>query len=131
MTNPTTAMSNYIDGFMLPIPKIHVEAYKKVTEQVAKIWKEYGALAYAEYVCDDPHLEGTKSVTATAGAQDDEVVILGWVTFPSKAARDAANKAVPQDPRMHELIAPLINPEKLIFNPARMVYGGFQALVQV
>ena len=123
-------MTNYIDGFVLPIPRIHLEEYKKVAEQVAEIWKEYGAIAYYEFVGDDLHLEGTKSFIETVDAKEDEEIVFGWVVFPSKEIRDLANKKVPTDPRMIELVAPLTNPNKLIFDGSRMVYGGFKPLVK-
>lgn len=123
-------MSNYIDGFVLPVPRIYLSEYKKVAEKVAKIWKEYGALAYYEFIGDDLTLAGTKSFTTSAGAKEDEEIIFGWVVFPSKEIRDLANQKVPTDPRMIELVGPLTNPEKLIFDASRMIYGGFTPLVQ-
>lgn len=123
-------MNNYIDGFVFPIPRMHLDAYKIVAERVAEIWKEYGAIAYFEFVGDDLYLEGTKSFIETVAVKDDEEVVFGWVVFPSKAIRDLANEKVPQDPRMTELVAPLMNPSKLVFDPSRMLYGGFKPLVQ-
>lgn len=123
-------MANYIDGFVFPIQKIHLDEYRQVAEKVAQIWKAYGALAYFEYVGDDMTLEGTQSFTETVGAKEDEVVVFGWVLFPSKEVRDQANQEVPKDPRMATLVAPLVRPEKLIFDASRMVYGGFKPLVQ-
>ncbi|PKA82010.1 uncharacterized protein YbaA (DUF1428 family) [Ulvibacter sp. MAR_2010_11] len=123
-------MTNYIDGFVLPIPRIYLNKYKRVAEQVSEIWKEYGAIAYFEYIGDDLSLEGTRSFIETIDAKEDEAIVFGWVVFPSKEIRDAANKKVPTDPRMTELVTPLINPEKLIFDARRMVYGGFKPLVQ-
>lgn len=123
-------MSDYIDGFVFPIPRIHLNEYRSVAEKVAEIWKEYGALAYFEYVGDDLTLEGTRSFINTVDAKEDEAIILGWVIFPSKKIRDLANKQVPNDPRMIELVAPLTNPKRLIFDACRMVYGGFQPLVK-
>lgn len=123
-------MKNYIDGFVLPIPRIYLDEYKKVVEKVAEIWKEYGAIAYFEFVGDDLTLEGTKSFIEAVDAKEDEEIVFGWVVFPSKEKRDLANKKVPTDPRMTELIAPLTDPRKLIFDGSRMVYGGFQPLVQ-
>ncbi len=122
--------TNYIDGFVLPIPRIYMDEYKKAAEKVAEIWKEYGAIAYFEFVGDDLYLEGTKSFTETVDAKEDEEIVFGWVVFPSKEIRDLANKKVPADPRMTELVMPLTNPEKLIFDAGRMVYGGFKPLVQ-
>ncbi|QQS28250.1 MAG: DUF1428 family protein [Sphingobacteriales bacterium] len=123
-------MKNYIDGFVLPIPRIYLNEYKKVAEKVAEIWKEYGAIAYFEFVGDDLSLEGTKSFIETVDAKEDEEIVFGWVVFPLKEIGDLANKKVPADPRMTELVAPLTNPEKLIFDASRMVYGGFKPLVQ-
>ncbi|MDZ7772838.1 MAG: DUF1428 domain-containing protein [Balneolaceae bacterium] len=123
-------MTNYIDGFVLPVPRIHLNEYRSVAEKVAEIWKDYGAIAYFEFVGDDLSLEGTKSFIETVDANEDEEIVFGWVVFPSKEIRDLANKKVPTDPRMTELIAPLTNAEKLIFDASRMVYGGFKPLVQ-
>ena len=123
-------MKNYIDGFVLPIPRIHLDEYQSVAQKVAEIWKEYGAIAYFEFVGDDLSLEGTKSFTATIDAKEDEAIVFGWVVFPSKEIRDSANKKVPADPRMTALVAPLTDPDRLIFDGSRMVYGGFRPLVQ-
>ena len=123
-------MNNYIDGFVFPIPRIHLNEYRGVAEKVAEIWKEYGALAYFEYVGEDLNLEGTRSFIDIVNLKEDEVVVFGWVVFPSKETRDSANKQVPADSRMTELVAPLTDPKRLIFDSNRMVYGGFQPLVQ-
>jgi uncharacterized protein YbaA (DUF1428 family) len=123
-------MANYIDGFVLPIPRIHLNEYRSVAEKVAEIWKEYGALDYFEYVGEDLTLEGTRSFIKTLDAKEGESIIFGWIVFPSKETRDIANKQVPTDPRMVELVTPLTDPKRLIFDANRMVYGGFQALVQ-
>jgi uncharacterized protein YbaA (DUF1428 family) len=123
-------ITNYIDGFVLPIPRIYIDKYKKAAEKVAEIWKQYGAIAYFEFVGDDLSLEGTKSFIETVDAKEDEEIVFGWVVFPSKEIRDLANKKVSTDPRMTELVKPLTNPEKLIFDASRMVYGGFKPLVQ-
>jgi len=123
-------MEKYIDGFVLPVPRLHLEEYRSVVEKVAEIWKEYGALAYFEFVGEDMKLEGTRSFIEVVDLQEDEAVVFGWVVFPSKEVRDSANQQVPNDPRMTELVAPLVDSERLIFDAGRMIYGGFQPLVQ-
>jgi uncharacterized protein YbaA (DUF1428 family) len=75
-------------------------------------------------------LEGTKPFIETVDAKEDEVIVFGWVVFPSKEVRELANKKVLTDPGMTELVTPLTNPEKLIFDASRMFYGGFKPLVQ-
>ncbi len=123
-------MTNYIDGFVLPVPRVHLDEYKRVAEKVAGIWKEYGALEYFEYIGEDLKLEGTRSFTEVMDVKEDEAIVFGWVLFPSKETRESANKQVPHDPRMVELVTPLTESSKLIFDASRMVYGGFQPLVQ-
>ena len=124
-------MKNYIDGFVFPIPRIYLEEYKKVADKVAAIWKEYGVIAYFEFLGDDLSIEGTKSFIEIANAKEDEEIVFGWVVFPSKEIRDLANRKVPTDPRMAELVTPLTNPEKLIFDASRMIYGGFKPLIKL
>ena len=124
-------MPNYIDGFVFPIAKAHLEEYKTVAEKVAEIWKEYGALAYLEFLGDDLQVEGTASFTKTMEVKQNEQLIFGWVVFSSKEIRDEANKKVPQDPRMETLVKPLLDPDKMIFNANRMLYGGFKSFIEV
>lgn len=115
-------MAGYIDGFVLPIPRDRLGAYKRVVEAVAEIWKEHGALDYREYVGDDLVLEGTRSFTDLTAATDGDAIVFGWVEFASREARDLANEKVASDPRMAELI----NSSNTGFDAERMAYGGFQ-----
>ncbi|WP_395375759.1 DUF1428 domain-containing protein [Marinicella sp. W31] len=118
-------MTHYIDGFTLPIPRTHLDAYQKVAKDVARIWKEHGALDYREYVGDDMQTEGTGSFTGMLTAKDNEVIIFGWVAFASREARDLANERVASDPRM----TTLIDAEQIGFDAQRMAYGGFRPLL--
>ena len=126
----TEASTNYIDGFVFPIMSKHLKEYQAIANQVAAIWKEHGALNYCEYVLDDPTLEGTRSFAEAVNVIEEEVVIFGWVVFPSKEVRDNANAQVPNDSRMTDLVAPLFDPARMIFDAQRMVYGGFRPLIQ-
>ncbi len=123
-------MQNYIDGFIFPLPRIYLDEYKAVASQVVEIWKEYGALAYFEFVGEDLTLQGTCSFADLVDLNENEVIVFGWVVFPSKEIREQANKLVPADPRMSELVAPLTDPKRVIFDAERMFYGGFQSLIQ-
>lgn len=122
-------MTNYIDGFVFPVPQDYLNEYRRVAEAVAEVWREHGALAYFEYVGEDLKLEGTRSFPELVDVKEDEAIIFGWVVFDSREARDLANERVAADPRMTDLIAPLTNPSRMIFDASRMVYGGFQSLV--
>lgn len=88
------------------------------------------AIAYFEFVGDDLSLEGTKSFIDLVNTQEDEEIVFGWVVFPSKEIRDLANKKVPADTRMPALLATITEPDNLIFDASRMVYGGFRSLIQ-
>ena len=119
-------MTHYIDGFVLPIPRHRLDAYRRVVEGVAEIWREHGTLDYREYVSDDLSLEGTRSFTDALEAAEGEVIVFGWVVFASREARDLANQKVSADSRM----ADLVNSAESGFDPARMAYGGFVPFVQ-
>lgn len=118
-------MSNYIDGFVFPISRDHLNEYWRLSEAVAEIWKEHGALDYYEYVGDDMKLEGTRSFTDVVMATMDEIIVFGWVVFDSRETRDIANEKVAADPRMVDLI----DTSNSGFNAERMVYGGFRSHV--
>jgi len=118
-------MAHYIDGFVLPIPRDHLNNYKRLVDAVAEIWKEHGALDYREYVGDDMQLEGTRSFTDLMSSSENEVIIFGWVVFESREARDRANEKVANDPRM----AGLMESSNSGFDAKRMAYGGFKALI--
>ncbi len=119
-------MDHYIDGFVLPVSRDHLDEYKRLVEAVAKIWKEHGALDYREYLGDDLTLEGTRSFTDVVAASEGEAIVFGWVVFESRAARDQANEKVAADPRMVDLI----NSSGPGFDARRMAYGGFRSFVQ-
>ena len=124
-------MTQYVDTFVFPVANAHVEEYKRAAEAVAQIWIEHGALSYQEYIGDDLRLEGTTSFLDLFEAKEDETLVMGWATFESKEARNNANQLVSSDPRMGAIVGPLMSPEKMIFNPVRMAFGGFSPLIQL
>lgn len=118
-------MAQYIDGFVLPIPRDRLDEYRRVAEAIAEIWKKYGALDYREFIGDDMYLEGTRQFADLVAASEDEVIVFGWVAFESRGARDRVNEKVAADPR----VAELINASNTGFDAMRMGYGGFRPLV--
>ena len=119
-------MTNYIDGFVHPIPRDCLNEYQSMAQKIAAIWKEHGALDYREYLGDDLALAGTRTFTDATDAGPEEIVIFGWVAFSSREARDLANQKVAADPRVAELMASV----KSGFDASRMLYGGFSPLVR-
>jgi uncharacterized protein YbaA (DUF1428 family) len=122
-------MPHYIDGFVFPIQRSRIDEYQTAAEAVAEIYKEHGALDYLEFVGDDMKRDGTRSFVDLLTATENEAIIFGWVVFESREARDLVNKKVETDPRMAELVAPLMDPDSLVFDATRMAYGGFRPLV--
>ena len=118
-------MTQYIDGFVLPIPRNNLAEYQRLVTAIAEIWKEHGALDYREFVGDDLQMDGVRSFVESSGAAADDAVIFGWVAFASREARDRANQKVAADPRMAELMSDADSG----FDAARMAYGGFSPLV--
>ena len=118
-------MTQYIDGFVLPIPRDNLAEYQRLVTAIAEIWKEHGALDYREFVGDDLQMDGVCSFVESSGAAADDAVIFGWVAFASREARDRANEKVATDPRM----AKLMSGADSGFDAARMAYGGFSPLV--
>ncbi|WP_195758361.1 DUF1428 domain-containing protein [Kangiella sp. HZ709] len=117
-------MTNYIDGFVLPISNDKLENYRQLVEQVAKIWKEHGALDYREFIGDDLNLEGVRSFVELNSVEKNQAVIFGWVIFNSKQERDLINKKVASDPRMLKLVEQFDSG----FDAKKMFYGGFKPL---
>lgn len=124
-------MTNYIDGFVFPIQSQHLQKYKEVAQSVATIWREHGALSYSEFVGDDLVMDGVRSFAEMTNATNDEVIIFGWVSFSSKESRDIIHEKIAIDPRMNDLIAPLVDPSKIIFNSNRMAFAGFKPIIQI
>lgn len=118
-------MAHYIDGFVLPVPRDRLDDYKHLVEAVAEIWKEHGALDYREYVGDDLILDGTRSFTDLVAATESDAIVLGWVVFKSRKARDLANEKVAADPRIRDLL----RSSDSGFDARRMAYGGFQSFI--
>jgi uncharacterized protein YbaA (DUF1428 family) len=119
----------YIDGFVLPVPKANLAEYKGMSSAVAQIWKEHGAISYSEFVADDETMPGTLSFSDLMKTDEDNVLIFGWVLFQSKLERDLANERVAADLRMTDLVAPLTQSSRIIFDAKKMAFGGFKQLV--
>ncbi len=120
-------MTRYIDGFILPLDRNQVDAYREHAEAASRIWKEHGALEYCECVGDDlTPTDETDNFPRMAGASDGETVVFAWAAFESRAARDAANEKIMADPRLAEMMEKSTG----LFDCRRMAYGGFRVLVR-
>jgi uncharacterized protein YbaA (DUF1428 family) len=114
----------YVDGFVLPIPKKNIDAYKKLARKAGKIWMEYGALQYMECQGDDVPPGEITSFELSVKAKKDEVVFFSYIVFKSRAHRDKVNKKVMADPRLANM-----DPKTMPFDSKRMIFGGFKPVV--
>lgn len=118
-------MAKYVEGFVIPIPKGKVQAYKKIATSAGKVWMKHGALSYFETVGQDlKEYHGMKSFPQIAKAKPSETVIFAWIMYKSKAHRDAVMKKVLKDPFMQG------PPMEMPFDMKKMCYGGFKVLVE-
>ena len=46
-------MPRYVDGFLIPIPKKNLSAYRRIAAKAGTVWKEHGAVEYMECTGDD------------------------------------------------------------------------------
>jgi len=115
----------YVDGFVIPLPKAKVGEYRLIAAQAGEVWKEHGALEYRECVGDDLSPQDMLPFGRGVDATDEETVIFAWITYRSRQHRDEVNAKAMADPRL----APSMEPGAMPFDPARMLYGGFNVLV--
>ncbi len=117
---------HYVDGFVLPVPRAKLDAYRALAQKAGEVWTEYGALQYFECVADDVQPGKQTSFPQAVQLREDEVVVFAWIVYPSRAERDRINAQVMADPRLGGM-----GPEAMPFDCRRMVYGGFDTLVQL
>jgi len=117
----------YVDGFVLAVPKKNLADYKKLAQKAGKVWLEHGALEFRECVADDVKVGKLTSFPQAVKLKAGEVVVFSYIVYKSRAARDKINKEVMEDPRLNDMMAGKDMP----FDGKRMVYGGFETLVDL
>ena len=120
-------MPHYVDGYVLPLPKANLDAYRRMAETAGKIWVEHGALEFRECVADDVQPGKVTSFPQSVQLKDDEVVVFSWIVYPSREVRDRVNAKVMEDPRLKDMM----DPKKMPFDGMRMFWGGFNTLVEL
>jgi len=114
----------YVEGFVCAVPTENKEAYLKHASEAAPLFREFGVTRMVENWGDDvPHGKLTDFYGAVQ-AKEDETIVFSWFEYPDKATRDAANQQMMSDPRMKDMMG-----EAVPFDGKRMIYGGFQAIV--
>jgi len=116
---------SYVDGYVLPVPKKNIKAYRRLAEMGAKIWRDHGAVEYRECVGDDLNVKMVVPFPRRIKLKRGETVVFSWIVFKSRAHRDRVNAKVMKDPRLTGM-----DPKSMPFDCKRMVYGGFKVLVE-
>lgn len=119
-------MPNYVDGFVIPIPKNKVDAYRRIAQKAAKIWKEHGALEYRECVGEDLNIKMALPFPRGIKSKPSETIVFAYIVYKSRAHRDKVNAKVMEDPRIHKIC----DPNDMPFDGKRMLYGGFKTIVE-
>jgi uncharacterized protein YbaA (DUF1428 family) len=117
--------AQYVDGFVIPVPKKKIAEYRRMAKLGCKVWMRHGALGYAECVGDDLKVPCGLPFPKGIRTKPGEAVLFSFITYKSRAHRDRVNAAVMKDP---ELCSGM-DPKKMPFDIRRMMYGGFKVLV--
>jgi len=119
-------MAFYVDGFVLPVPKKNLAAYRRLSRRAGAVWREHGALDYREAVAEDLRGKAGAGYRRAVGARRGETVVFAWILYKSRRHRDRVNAKVMKDPRL----AAMTERQPIPFDMARMHYGGFQGIVE-
>ena len=117
----------YVDGYVVPVTKKNLAAYRRMAQKAGKVWRDHGALEYIECVADDVKPGKRTSFPQSVKLKPDETVVFAYVVYNSRAHRDRLNAKVMKDPRL----ANMMDPKAMPFDAKRMFWGGFKALVEV
>jgi uncharacterized protein YbaA (DUF1428 family) len=115
----------YVDGYVVPVPKKKVEAYRRMAQKAGKVWREYGALEVTECVADDVKPGKWTSFPRAVNLKPGETVVFSYIVYKSRAHRDRVNAKVMKDPR----ITGMGDMKDMPFDGKRMFWGGFKVLV--
>ena len=118
---------HYFDGFVVPVPKKKLDAYRRMAKTASKVWREHGALEYVECIADDVKPGKVTSFPQSVKLKPGETVVFAYVVYKSRAQRDRVMAKVMKDPRL----ADMMDPKKMPFDTKRMIYGGFEVIVDV
>jgi uncharacterized protein YbaA (DUF1428 family) len=117
----------YVDGFVVPVPKKKLDAYRRIARTAGKVWKEHGALEYVECVAEDVKPGKLTSFPQSVQLKRTETVVFSWIVYKSKAHRERVMAKVMADPRMQKMM----DPKKMPFDGKRMFWGGFETIIDM
>jgi uncharacterized protein YbaA (DUF1428 family) len=122
---------SYVDGYVLPVPRKKLAAYKRMAKEGGKVWMQHGALQYVETVADDVAVGKRTSFPRSVKLKRGEVVVFSFIVYRSRAQRDRINKKAmstfSSDPKWKKYM----DPKKLPFDGKRMIWGGFKSFIDL
>ena len=118
---------SYVDGFVVPVPKRSLQAYRAMARKAGKVWREHGALEYHESMADDVKWGKRTSFPRSVKLKSNEVVWFSWIVYKSRKDRDRVLAKVMKDKRL----AAMMNPKGMPFDAKRMIFGGFKVVVDL
>jgi uncharacterized protein YbaA (DUF1428 family) len=116
----------YVDGFIVPVPKKKLAAYRTMARKAGKVWRDHGALEFRECVADDVKVGKWTSFPRSVKLKRGETVVFSWIVYKTLAHRDRVMANVMKDKR----IAKMMNPKDMPFDAKRMIFGGFKVIVE-
>ena len=116
---------SYVDGFIVPVPRKKLAAYRSIAKKAGKVWRAHGALEYTECVADDVKKGKWTSFPRSVKLKGGETVVFSWIVYKSRKDRDRVLKKVMSDPRLKKMM----NPKAMPFDGKRMIYGGFKTFI--
>ena len=117
----------YVDGFIVPVPKKNLEAYRRMSRKAGKVWREHGALEFRECIADDVKYGKLTSFPRSVKIKPGETVFFSYIVYKSRADRDRVTAKVMKDPRL----ASMMGPKSAPFDGKRMIWGGFKVAVDL
>jgi uncharacterized protein YbaA (DUF1428 family) len=111
----------YVDGSLLPIPVGNKNAFRELAAKQATLLKKHGATRVVDGWGDDVPDGEVTDYKGAVKALSDEKVVYAWIEWPSKQVRDKAWKKAMDDP--------VFQPDKMLYDGKRMVYGGFAPIL--
>jgi len=117
---------HYFDGFVVPVPRKKLDAYRRMAKTASKVWRDHGALEYVECIADDVKPGKVTSFPQSVKLKPGETVVFAYVVYKSRAQRDRVMAKIMKDPRL----ANMMDPKKMPFDAKRMFWGGFKGLIE-
>jgi uncharacterized protein YbaA (DUF1428 family) len=118
---------SYVDGFLVPVPKKKLAAYRSMAAKAGKIWREHGALEFRECIADDVTWGKRTSFPRSVKQKNGETVFFSYIVYKSRADRDRINAKVMKDKRL----AKMMDPKAMPFDGKRMIWGGFKTVIDL